>query len=92
VFYRFSDDQDIVVDFSAGYGGRMLGALSMARHYIGIEPCGSQISGLRSMLDGLRREGGESSTEVLPGCAEDVMPLLPKGTAGLVFSSPPYFN
>jgi hypothetical protein len=38
VFYRFSDDQDIVVDFSAGYGGRMFGALSMARHYIGSNP------------------------------------------------------
>jgi hypothetical protein len=92
VIHHFSKSSDTVVDFSAGYGGRLLGALSIGRRYIGIEPCSAQVAGLESMIESLRNHGVESFAEVIPGCAEDVMKLLPKNIANLVFSSPPYFN
>jgi SAM-dependent methyltransferase len=92
VLHHFSNESDSVVDFSAGYGGRLLGALSMKRTYIGIEPCKAQVLGLRSMLKIIKKVETRSSAEVLAGCAEDVMPLLPKNSASLVFSSPPYFD
>jgi DNA methylase len=92
VLHHFSKDSDTIVDFSAGYGGRLLGALSMKRSYIGIEPCAAQVAGLESMLESLKKHGAHGSAEVLIGCAEDVMRLLPENAANLVFSSPPYFD
>jgi hypothetical protein len=92
VLDHFSRDADTIVDFSAGYGGRLLGALSRKRNYIGIEPCPAQLDGLARMLDSLRDSQPPGAAEILPGCAEDVMQLLPRGRAALVFSSPPYFN
>lgn len=89
---RFSPKGGTVVDFSAGYGGRLLGTLTMKRRYIGIEPCAAQVSGLKRMLRQLKELCPKGSAEILRGCAEDVMPELPSGRADLVFSSPPYFN
>jgi len=92
VLHHFSKDSDTILDFSAGYGGRLLGALSMKRHYVGIEPCTSQVMGLRSMLTNMTEYGARGSAEIIAGCAEDVMHLFPRSMANLVFSSPPYFN
>lgn len=92
ILHHFSKDSDTVVDFSAGYGGRLLGALSMKRVYIGIEPCRAQVIGLRSTLLSLREDGIRGTGEILAGCAEDMMSSLPKDSATLVFSSPPYFD
>jgi SAM-dependent methyltransferase len=92
VVEHFSPDGGTVVDFSAGYGGRLLGAASRKRRYIGIEPCAPQVSGLKLMLESLKEVQPPEGAEILEGCAEDMMPLLPRGRADLVFSSPPYFN
>jgi hypothetical protein len=92
VVEHFSQEGGTIVDFSAGYGGRLLGTLSMKRRYIGIEPCGAQVSGLKRMLKRLKELRPLGSAEILKGCAEDVMPELPRGRADLVFSSPPYFD
>jgi DNA modification methylase len=92
VLHHFSKDSDTIIDFSAGYGGRLLGALSMKRTYIGIEPCTAQLKGLESMLMSIGEQGADGSAEIIAGCAEDVMCLLPRSVASLVFSSPPYFD
>jgi hypothetical protein len=92
VLDRYSAANDTIVDFSAGYGGRLLGALARKRKYIGIEPCAPQVAGLRQMTDYLKQLHVPGSAEILAGCAEDIMPQLPSRSAALVFSSPPYFN
>lgn len=92
VLEQFSPDRGTVVDFSAGYGGRLLGALSRKRRYIGIEPCFAQVAGLRRMLTTVKEFRPLGSAEILEGCAEDLMSQLPRCRADLVFSSPPYFN
>jgi hypothetical protein len=90
---RFSMDCDLVVDFAAGYGGRLVGCLTLPRHYLGLEPCTAQVCGLNRCVKVLRNLGlATGSAEIRKGCAEDLMPKLPAGSAGLVFSSPPYFN
>jgi 16S rRNA G966 N2-methylase RsmD len=76
-----------VLDFSAGYGGRLLGAISLSRAYMGIDPAQAQCDGLRRMASAL---GGEA--RIIAGCAEDVMQRLPDRSFNLVFSSPPYFR
>src|SRR5262249_43379772 len=89
VISHFSSEKSTVIDFSAGYGGRLLGALSINRRYIGIEPCSAQVAGLRRMVDALRPFRSPGNAEILQGCAEDLMSELPRGCADLVFSSPP---
>lgn len=83
----FTTPGESVLDFCAGYGGRLLGAATLARAYTGIDPAVAQVDGLRKMASAF-----ESSVDILHGCAEDIMPELPDATFDLVFSSPPYFR
>ena len=88
---RYSPLGGKLVDFSAGYGGRMLAAMAARRSYLGIDPSSSQIAGLRRM----RQDVGalvQTDIELVHGCAEDVLPTLQTGIVDLVLSSPPYFD
>jgi len=88
---KFSRPGDKVLDFSAGYGGRLLGCLSLPRFYAGIDPCSAQIRGLRRMV---RRIGHllPGTANIIQGCAENVLADFRANSFDLVFSSPPYFN
>lgn len=84
---RFAPANGRIVDFSAGYGGRLLGSLVSRCEYLGVDPARAQCAGLRRMARALN---GEAS--IVRGCAEDVMPTLRSKSVDLVFSSPPYFR
>ena len=93
IFQEYSKDGDTVLDFSAGYGGRLLGCMVLNRNYIGIEPCRSQVLGLRTMINMLERlVKPRASAKIYQKCAEDFLPSIPSDSVPLVFSSPPYFN
>lgn len=82
-----------IVDFSAGYGGRLLGALALGKPYIGIEPNRSQVLGCLRMTKALARlHFSLPETQMLNGVAEDELFRFPKNFAELVFSSPPFFD
>lgn len=84
---------DRVVDFSAGYGGRLVGSLSLGCHYVGIEPCAPQVRGLSRCAAVIQKLGvAPGSAEIQRGCAEEELPKLPSRSAQLVLSSPPYFD
>lgn len=84
---------EAVVDFSSGYGGRMLGCLAVGRNYIGIEPCAAQVRGSRKMLATLHSLKLTTCQATLyRGCAEDTLPSIPSRSAALIFSSPPYYD
>jgi hypothetical protein len=92
VIGKYSHDGP-VVDFSAGYGGRLLGALALNRSYIGIEPNCGQIAGFRRMMSALTRLGFLlPKVDLLRGVAEKELLGVPTKSAELVFSSPPFFN
>lgn len=92
VMAKYSQDGPIV-DFSAGYGGRLLGALSLNKRYIGIEPNRSQVVGCLRMINALSRlHFPLPAAELLNGVAEDELSRFPKNFAELVFSSPPFFD
>jgi SAM-dependent methyltransferase len=82
-----STDGDEILDFSAGYGGRLLGAATLHRKYVGIDPAAAQCDGLRRLSSALG-----AMTEIRHGCAEDVLPEFTSARFDLVFSSPPYFR
>jgi hypothetical protein len=88
---QYSDDNDVVLDFSAGYGGRLLGSLTLRRHYVGIDAAAEQVKGCRQMLSVLAPYA-EGSGEVQLGCSEEVLDNWQSRSAHLIISSPPYFR
>jgi DNA modification methylase len=91
IINHFSRSADVVLDFSAGYGGRLLASLTLDRLYIGIDPARKQISGLERMCEDFR-EHSPARAEIVKGCAEDILPGMERSSVDLVFSSPPFFN
>ena len=82
-----------VLDFCAGYGGRLLGSMALNRSYLGIDCALEQVQGLRKMVRVLRHRFPYTATaRIIHGAAEDEMRKLPSSAFDLVFSSPPYFN
>jgi len=93
VISRYSCSGASVVDFSAGFGGRLVGCLTLDRNYIGIEPNPKQVAGLTDNIRAFKNlKPVSASAKILRGCAEEVLPRLPAASADLVFSSPPYFD
>jgi hypothetical protein len=93
VIQAFSDPSDLIVDFAAGYGGRLVGCLSLPRHYLGIEPCTLQVRGLNRCIRTIHNlKCVPGTAEIQKGCAEDILPQLPSRSTRLVISSPPYFD
>lgn len=88
---RFSAPGDNVLDFCAGFGGRLLGSLTLKRHYIGIDASHLQVKGSKNMLAALSQLS-LGTAEVHRASAEDFLPTIPARSADLVFSSPPFFD
>lgn len=84
MYLKYSNENDIVYDYSAGWGGRMLGAASCKRRYIGVDPL--TIGSLERMVEHLNI----SNINLISGISENVM--LEKDTIDFSFSSPPFFN
>ena len=91
VVERFSECGAVVLDFSAGYSGRLLGAVTLKRHYLGIDAAKAQVTGLRQTMSAIRNMV-LGSGEFVHGCAEDVLALIRKESVNLVFTSPPFFR
>ena len=88
---RYSETGDKVLDFSAGYGGRLLGCVSVPRSYTGIDPCTAQVTGLRAMAELLKHKL-PGSAMIIAGCAEDEMLNFRRNSFDFIISSPPFFN
>ena len=90
---RYTPEHGTIVDFSAGYGGRLLGALVLNRDYIGIDPSKEQVQGLRAIISECKDHLNYTrSATILCGPAERLLTRMPPKHADLLFSSPPYFN
>lgn len=89
---RYSPPSGVVLDFCAGFGGRLVGSLTLKRHYIGIEPSARQVAGLRRTIRALANDLHDATAVIYRGCAEDVMERWPDAKPDLIFSSPPYYD
>lgn len=93
IYQLYTSNNDTVLDFSAGYGGRLLGCLCLDRKYIGIEPCTKQVKGLNSMITKLKDLGLIKLKPIIyQAPAEEFLKKLKTESVSLIFSSPPYFN
>ena len=93
IIARYCPKGGTVIDFAAGYGGRLLGAIAAHRDYIGIEPNHGQIRGFVRMAAAIARAGFPvPELKFITGTAEEELQRLKSESATLVFSSPPFFN
>ena len=92
IFQEFSNEGDTVVDFSAGYGGRLLGCTAKSPlHWHRALPQSGPGPSRDDRYSKPTRKACCPAT-VHQECAEDFLPLIAPNSVPLVFSSPPYFN
>ena len=100
LYRRFCQPGGTILDTSAGFGGRLVGALgsAVAAHYIGIDPNTPSLEGSRKLLAMLARE---TFATLIPLPAEDVRIVdkpvkdgisIQRNSCDFSFTSPPYFN
>ncbi len=93
IYEKFCPQNGIIYDFCAGFGGRMLGALSSSKNFIYI--CTDPNS---ETYENLLKEGAyieevtkrKNSFKVYNECAEDLE--LEKESVDFIFSCPPFFD
>lgn len=89
----YSGSDDSVLDFCAGFGGRMLGALTLERNYSGIEASRKTAKALVRMNHALKQLVlSRGLATISHGSAEEILPDLPSNSVSLVITSPPYFD
>ena len=91
VIENFSENGSRVLDFCSGFGGRLLGTMSLDRHYVGIDPSVLHVNSNIQMFNAVGNEAN-CTVEFLQDCAEEAMPKLHSGSFDLIFTSPPYFR
>lgn len=92
IIEHYSKPGDNILDFSAGYSGRLIASLTLDRHYVGWDPCSLQIEGLNNTINRLKELClPKGSAEIHQVCAEDEI-ILTNHKFDLIFSSPPYFD
>ena len=81
-----------VYDYSAGYGGRLLGIATakMSYSYTGLDPNSETVKYLVYLNNLIEQAVGNRGT-IIQNVSEDFEPGIPGGI-DLAFSSPPYFN
>jgi hypothetical protein len=84
IYMKYSEEGDIVYDYSAGFGGRMLGAASCNRSYIGTDPLTTDE--LEIMASDLELK----NTRLIKNGSENVK--LEENSIDFSFSSPPYYD
>lgn len=87
IYNQFCPPNGTVLDYSAGWGGRLLGAMSLNLTYHGIDPSTS------SELNEMSSFFNYDKATIINGCSENSTLFKQLNTTyDLIFSSPPYFN
>lgn len=83
-----------VLDFSMGWGGRMLAAMAGGYPYVGIDPSIHAYKGNQAIRHKVRSLVPDQKfrVQLVRACAEDVLGKGMFGQFDLVFTSPPYLD
>jgi hypothetical protein len=94
LYERLCPKDGIIYDFSAGFGGRMIGALTSKNNYkyLAVEPASETFDNLNVLGAYIEKAlGGKDRFKIFKQGSEDFR--LKKGEyIDFAFSSPPYFN
>ncbi|MDP1675899.1 MAG: DNA methyltransferase [Bacteroidota bacterium] len=91
IIYNLSGENDRILDFCSGFGGRMLGATSLNRYYVGIDASKKQIVGSKLLFSKIKHLC-KGNVELHHDCAEDLMKKMDSKSFNLIFTSPPYYD
>lgn len=82
---KYSNPGELVGDYSAGFGGRLLGATSCGRRYVGTDPLT-----VPDLIKMVKFYNLEETVKLHQVCSEHF--TLEKNSVDLYWSSPPYFD
>lgn len=94
IYERFCPYESVIYDFSAGYGGRMLGAMSPLRKrytYIGCEPNKDTFHNLNVLGQHMENLSQRRDSYALHNVGSEDLVLEPN-SVDFAFSCPPYFG
>lgn len=93
IYERFTPEGGTIYDFSAGFGGRMVGALTSQNgyRYIATDPNTETMYNLHRMAELIEDVTGRQGSYELHCCGSENM-IGPENSVDFAFSSPPYFN
>ena len=86
IYLKYSQENDLCYDFSMGFGGRALGAISCNRRYLGIDPL--TYLETQEMMEFFNIS--KDKYELINGCSEDY--IGDENSIDFAFSSPPYYD
>lgn len=92
IYQRFCPKDGVIYDYSAGFGGRMLGALSSNNNYkyIAVEPNSDTFYNLLQLghfIENITKR--KNSFEIYQECSQN---FIPKEKIDFAFSCPPFFT
>lgn len=93
IYERFCPKDGVIYDYSAGFGGRMLGALSSSYNftYIATDPNTETYKNLQQLGKYIEEVSGRTNSYVLYNeCSEDVK--LENESVDFAFSCPPFYT
>lgn len=94
IYSKYTKENDIIYDYSMGFGQRLIGALALNHKvkYIGVDPWEKSVKSNQAIFDFFNAKipGLNKEAEIIQGGAENYTDYI--GQVNLAFSSPPYFN
>ena len=93
IYERFCPKNGVIYDYSAGFGGRMLGALSSSNNftYIGTDPNSETYEHLNELGTYIEEVSKRKNSYILYNKGSEDL-HLEKESVDFIFSCPPFFN
>jgi DNA modification methylase len=94
IYNHYCKNGDKVLDFSAGFGGRLIGCSTSKRDlaYTGIDPSTKTFKGLLKTQDFINEIKPEFKCKILHDCAENALTELRDSSFDFYLTSPSYFD
>lgn len=95
IYNYYCRDGFKILDFSAGFSGRLIGASVSCRkniEYLGIEPSNKTFSGLVNTKQFIDKLNIGFKSNISNDTAENFLPTIRDNSFDFCFTSPPYFN
>lgn len=93
IYEKFCPKNGVIYDYSCGFGGRMLGALTSNNNYtyIGCEPCTDTYNNLNTLGEYIEKVTKRKDSYIIHNsCSEDL--ILEEESIDFAFSCPPFFG
>lgn len=88
---KYSNEGDLILDPSAGWGSRLASSISLNRSYYGIEPNSETVTNLNKEISWFKNNNIDVNATIVKGCSEDI-----ESYRGIKFdmaiTSPPFFD